>query len=380
MVRNIAGIWLILFLCSLPFPFELLPELGKDFSGLLFPLVTIFASLLNVELVHTWSSDSVIYYIQAIPVLFISILIYWLITKLRKNNIEHLSHHLHVVISIALSFFLFKYGFIKIFQHQFYTIEPNIAHTPVGQLSKDILFWSSMSTSKFYNLFMGVTEIIAGMLLLFHRFRFLGSIIAVGIFSHVLAINIGFDISVKLLAFSLLISSLYVLGFYRHLLRVFVGKSNTKKYPTHHTIFANPYITNVLKGVVVATLLMECLYVYTKPITDNSKLVGSYIVDEHFPIRNASKVHITSSDYCVTQNDNDVFSDYKMRHIASAALIEINKVRYNYRRLSNENLILEWNENGSKKECKLVRLSNENLPVYQDEFHLTMENYLSNSQ
>lgn len=71
-----------------------------------------------------------------------------------------------------LSFVLFKYGFEKIFIKQFYQPESNILYTPLGNLDKDILYWSVMGLAPVYSFILGLTEVTAALLLLFVRTRF----------------------------------------------------------------------------------------------------------------------------------------------------------------------------------------------------------------
>ncbi|WP_435522525.1 hypothetical protein [Chryseobacterium indoltheticum] len=96
-----------------------------------------------------------------------------------------------------ISIVLIKYGFDKIFQTQFPEPEPNILFTRFGNLDKDILFWSTIGTSKIYNIIMGSIELFSGILLWFRRSRFLGLLLAIICLAQIFIINISFDISVK---------------------------------------------------------------------------------------------------------------------------------------------------------------------------------------
>src|SRR5690606_32504672 len=135
---NTIGTWLILTLFILPFPYFL------------------------IEPFFSLSSDSISTYYLAGIVLIISILISVFQHIFDFIKQEKLDQLLYTFIAYILSYFLLKYGIDKLLLHQFYTPEPNILFTPVGALSKDILFWSTMGTSKLYNIFMGMIEIIPG--------------------------------------------------------------------------------------------------------------------------------------------------------------------------------------------------------------------------
>jgi hypothetical protein len=125
------------------------------------------------------------------------------------------------VISIAgitgryfLIWILLKYGLDKLFKYQFYLPEPNILYSKVGDLDKDILFWSSMGSSYTYNILIGILEIVPALLMIFKRTQLVGFIMAIVVFTHVLIINISFDISVKAFSTFLLFTASYLISPY----------------------------------------------------------------------------------------------------------------------------------------------------------------------
>ncbi|WP_262989013.1 hypothetical protein [Chryseobacterium gilvum] len=111
---------------------------------------------------------------------------------------------------LYISVILIKYGSDKIFHTQFPKPESNILLTRFGNLDKDIVFWSTIGTSKIYNSVIGFIEFFTGILLLFRRFRVFGLLLAIISFTQILIINIGFDISVKLFSSILLIMSIFL--------------------------------------------------------------------------------------------------------------------------------------------------------------------------
>lgn len=76
--------------------------------------------------------------------LVISFFIGLLWLKFIPYHIEKVKYWMKIIISYYLSFVLFIYGANKIFKCQFYEPEPNILFTPLGYLSKDILYWSAL--------------------------------------------------------------------------------------------------------------------------------------------------------------------------------------------------------------------------------------------
>lgn len=113
-----------------------------------------------------------------------------------------------------LGLVLLKYGWMKLTFSQFYPPDPNILDSALGSLSKDTVYWSLVGSSRGYQLFMGICELLASALLLFRRTRFLGLIASLAVFLNVFAVNASFDISVKLLSLTcLLLSALLLLNY-----------------------------------------------------------------------------------------------------------------------------------------------------------------------
>lgn len=154
-----------------------------------------------------YSSDSYSMLVLIFVLLFTSVIFSFLIKKKWTKRFLLITEYICV---IYISIILIKYGIDKIFKTQFPEPESNILFTRFGNLDKDILFWSTIGTSKIYNMIIGCIEFLSGILLLFRRSQFLGLLFAIISFTQILIINIGFDISVKLFSFILLLMSIFL--------------------------------------------------------------------------------------------------------------------------------------------------------------------------
>lgn len=154
-----------------------------------------------------YSSDSYSMLGLIIILLLTSIIFSFLINK---KWFKHFLLIIEYICVIYISVILIKYGIDKILKAQFPEPEPNILFTRFGNLDKDILFWSTIGTSKIYNIITGSIELFSGALLLFKRTRFLGLLLAIISFTQILIINISFDISVKFFSLILLLMSLFL--------------------------------------------------------------------------------------------------------------------------------------------------------------------------
>lgn len=154
-----------------------------------------------------YSSDSYSMLVLIIILLFTSVILSFLIKKKWTKCFLLTAEYICV---IYISIILIKYGIDKIFKTQFPEPESNILFTRFGNLDKDILFWSTIGTSKIYNTIIGCIEFLSGILLLLRRSQLLGLLLAIISFTQILIINIGFDISVKLFSFILLLMSIFL--------------------------------------------------------------------------------------------------------------------------------------------------------------------------
>ncbi|MCX8532994.1 hypothetical protein [Chryseobacterium luquanense] len=208
-IATFSGIFLLQFI--LFFPLGFLTNLQLKATYFIFGDFTQFLleNLLNKKNNRIdYSSDSCSMLILIIILLITSTIFSFLIKKKWTKSFLLITEYVCV---IYISVILIKYGVDKIFKTQFPEPESNILFTKFGNLDKDILFWSTIGTSKIYNNITGSIEIFSGILLLFKRSQFLGLLIAMICFSQILIINISFDISVKFFSLILLLMSIFLL-------------------------------------------------------------------------------------------------------------------------------------------------------------------------
>jgi hypothetical protein len=85
--------------------------------------------------------------------------------------------------------------------------------TPLGDFLGQRLSWLTMGSSPTYQFFAGFIEVFAGIFLLFRRTAFFGTIVALGVFTNVMMMNIGYDIGVKSFSIHLVFICLVLLAF-----------------------------------------------------------------------------------------------------------------------------------------------------------------------
>lgn len=209
--RRIAVFFDVFFIqFILFFPLSFLNDFQLKITHFLFGDFTqcILENLFNKKNTRLdYSSDSYSMLVLIIILLFSSLIFCFIINQKWTKNFLTVTEYVCVSYIFII---LIKYGLDKIFQAQFPAPEPNILFTRFGNLDKDILFWSTIGTSKIYNMIMGSVELFSGILLLFRRSRFLGLLLAMISFTQIFIINISFDISVKFFSLILLLMSVFL--------------------------------------------------------------------------------------------------------------------------------------------------------------------------
>ena len=387
----ILGVWILLFAVFIPFTYKLFPHLGYELTnGLSNISEWVAESIFGASIYSSpTTSDSSAQFVQAFILLLFAIPVAILVKRQKRFSEIQVVRFLHTSAAYILSFFLLKYGVDKLFQFQFYAPEPNTLFTPLGMLSKDILFWSSMGTSSSYNTFMGLIEVIPAFLLLHHRTRLLGGLIAFGVLVNVLMINIGFDITVKLLSTYLVLVSLYVLSpFLKSLNAFFITNKESTKPETRLSL--KPKTRTIVKTLLVILLFTEVLFGYVQIGSFNGREMekiqhfGSYSIKQGdsnvLNYKDIERIHIHSKGYLILENKDGAFIDLPI-HIApdqsivipqENALIHVSRQR--------TLAIFDIQKDGKSTSIVTEKYDLNELPVNDDSFHWTVDGMIGDAK
>jgi hypothetical protein len=334
----------LIFCCAnilfFPVPYYLFPNVGSYFEPVIDPLIRwAGTNLFRVEEPFTSSliSDSKgLYVFVALLAIFsgiLAVIIPFVFRKrISRSFATKISLWFYTVMSYYLALTLLKYGADKIFKHQFYLPEPNTLFTPVGDMTPDLLFWSSMGSSYSYTVFSGIIEIIPALFLLFRKTRLIGIIISVGVLTNVVMINFGFDITVKVYSLFLFFLSLVLLApNLTPLYKFFVLREKAEQVDSGFMIDSKTSLTGytIVKTLVIGLLLFESCGIYfaANNLNDDNgprpPLYGAYDVylfTDNGNIVPASmsnpgrfkRVFFHRRSYFIVQTMDDHFVDYKV--------------------------------------------------------------------
>ncbi|MDO6473069.1 hypothetical protein [Maribacter sp. 1_MG-2023] len=220
-LQKLTIVYFVLY--TIPFPFNYLPfKIGDYFSeivmsiwGQLVPFVARELLKYDGSVVYrdNGSGDSVFFYflIPTIMLVALATTIIWIsIIDKRLELKSSIKNHFNVYLRYYMAFTMFIYGFSKVFYLQFNQLTLFQLTQSFGDSSPMGLLWKFMGYSEIFSILTGITEVFAGLLLLFRKTKVIGALICFVIMVQVFMMNISFDVPVKIYSFHLIIISLLI--------------------------------------------------------------------------------------------------------------------------------------------------------------------------
>lgn len=385
---NIGFIFTAFFILTFEFDYSILPSIYEWINPVFETIVSTSGTLffgLEDGFPPSISSDSIGLYIHVFNLFLISIGVVSFIEIIFNQKEVNLRLNLLKLLTYYLSLQLLIYGFDKVFKAQFFLPEPNTLFTPLKDISKDLLYWSTIGVSRSYSLFLGIAEVVTAVFLLFRKTRLIGIVFGIGIMTNVVAVNFSYDISVKvyslfLLAGFVVLASPYF-GFFH---QVFI-QQKPAIFPLENEgdYFKNLKLKRVFKWGIILLFFAEGLFpfVATQNFNDDTfprpKFHGAYeILNPETEIEN---VFIHRKGYLIFKNNKDQFQDFQL---------EIDSINNQFLILDYENkkrFILKYEE----REGKLISINGvinnlninftlnlfniSNISLFENNFHWTTD-------
>jgi uncharacterized membrane protein YphA (DoxX/SURF4 family) len=284
-----------------------------------------------------------------------------------------------VVMRYYLVLELWEYGWIKLTKMQFYLPEPNTVYTELGALSKDIAYWSVMGSSPSYVIFMGVVELIAGSLIVVKRTRFIGLLLALGVFINVVMVNFSFDISVKLFSLSLLAFTGILLLQYPEQWRMML---QLPAKPKVVQLRQEPPYFRWGRALILSLFVVESVYpsIVTGSTNDDElarpTYHGAYSVAEH---SNLARVYVHRQDYVIFENKQHDHLSLKIVSKTAGELTLLDEVTNTRSTLSirktSHGFWALWQGDSHNDTLFLRPIPYRELPLLKDSFHWFSDEY-----
>lgn len=239
------------------FLYDFIPWVGKTLLGITYTIRTG----------PNGSGDTTYDYVLIFTIFLCAILttLIWSIIDRKSSNYNKLYYWLTVALRFYIGFMLMNYGFAKLFKTQFPYPSLFRLTQAYGDSSPMGLAWTFMGFSNGYNIFMGVAE-VAAVLLLFRKTVAVGAIISLMTALNVMAVNYFFDVPVKIISTHLVLMLLFLLAENFHVLVKFFFNNKTAllSYPKR-PYFKNERVNkalNILKVLIIGISLYN-VYYYT---------------------------------------------------------------------------------------------------------------------
>ncbi|WP_298547131.1 hypothetical protein [uncultured Aquimarina sp.] len=245
---------------------QFVPWFGEDIVGIPY----------RVNTGPNGSGDTSYEYLLVFVIFMFAVLgtLIWSLLDRKRPNYKKLYYWLTTAMRYYVGLMLISYGLVKVIQLQFPAPSFYRLMQPYGESSPMGLAWTFLGFSEGYNMFMGIAEVLAG-LLLFRRTLTFGAVITLMTALNVMAVNYFFDVPVKLLSTHLVIMTLFLLA--RDIKRVMTFLV-TNKAVEKLTVIQRPALKkwihislNALKGLIIAFALGYGFYETFK----GSKLYGT---------------------------------------------------------------------------------------------------------
>src|SRR6201999_602261 len=136
----------------------------------------------------------------------------WSILDRKPRSYAKLNYWLVLIVRYNVILIAFTYGIIKLFALQM--PEPNLHQlaTPLGDFLPMRFSWMFIGYSTPYQVFSGIMEIIAGLLLLYRRTAVIGALFALAVFTNIMVLNLTYDIPVKIFSMQIVVCCLFLVA------------------------------------------------------------------------------------------------------------------------------------------------------------------------
>ncbi len=211
--EKLAFRWFFLFTVILIVPFDL-KYLGQvaalRWGRLTYVDVDLLSNYYPWSIDYNSGSDYSVLLIS-IGLSLLGALVWGLIDR-RRAAYNRLYYWLGVVIRYKLAGVMFYFAFIKVFPVQMPFPTVSQLNTIVGDYTPGRLFWIAMGAAPRYEIFGGVVELLATVLLLYRRLVPLGAFLLVVLMVPIVAINVGYDTGVQIKSILILLMAFFLLA------------------------------------------------------------------------------------------------------------------------------------------------------------------------
>ncbi len=207
----------------------------------------------------------------------------WSIWDRKRPSYTVANYWLQTFLRYFLIINCFAYGFIKLYPVQMTFPSQSALATPLGDFLPMRFSWMFIGYSAPYEMFSGAMETLTGILLLNRKTITLGVLMTVAVFTNVMALNLSYDIPVKLFSIHLTLYSLYLLlNDSKRLLNLFILNKPVAAATQYQLLLPRKWMRI---GRVVLKLVFIGLFVVMSFINARSRYRNMQNSVDHSPIK-----------------------------------------------------------------------------------------------
>lgn len=210
-----------------------------------------------------------------IAVLAAIVTVIWSALDKNRKNYDALYYWLTTFIRYYIAFMLINYGAIKLVHGQMPPPGLLKLTQTLGEFSPMGLAWTYFGYSYGFNIFVGVMEILAG-LLLFRKTMILGAMIAMAVSINIMSTNYFFDVPVKLISTALFLLSVFLLlPYFKSLFGFFIQGKPAQIKPVEKPTYAKAWINKALLWIKIILLTLIVVQ-QVSGMLNRHKLISQY--------------------------------------------------------------------------------------------------------
>lgn len=192
-----------------------IPSIGMWFAG---PVDWVGAHIPGIvqpiARADTGSGDRTFDWVQSFTFLLVAaiVTVIWSAAARRRANHTRLYAWLRVFLRLALGTAMLTYGFVKLVPLQMPAPTLGRLLEPFGNFSPMGVLWASIGASRPYEMVVGTAEVMGGLLVMIPQTAKVGALLCLVDASDVFALNMTYDVPVKLFSLHLALMSIFLLA------------------------------------------------------------------------------------------------------------------------------------------------------------------------
>jgi hypothetical protein len=200
----------------LPNPFFYYRGLGRlwPMRGITISIATHLFGVTPAGDEVTANGEPFFFWVQTCWILVLAVIGTLVWSSLDRRRREYVAAYawFRLFVRFALAASMFEYGMTKVIPTQFPAPSLETLVTPAGDLTLSAMLWTSIGASPAYEIFTGCVEVLGAVLLVFPRTTLLGALVSFAAATQVFALNMTFDVGLKLISLHLMLLALFLIA------------------------------------------------------------------------------------------------------------------------------------------------------------------------